>query len=234
VAQSDWTELDDGLNLSALKRGVSSGFTPPAGGGSFTYGMNSLTTALGAFGLFTNQTNFAPTPANKGGIITAAMKRGISSGVINFAPFIFIGLQGSSCNDSGYMLGLSDAEPHHIVLKKGSPISSLADAAPGTSGILARSTATFSADTWVHLRLDMIVNLNGDVILSMKQNDLGSHNVTAPTWVAIPGMPDFVDDSIGVNSGSMPFTSGRMGFACFVKDVGRRMYFDQITAARQA
>lgn len=233
MAEADWTELTDGLNISALDRGVSSGFTPPSGGGSFVFAINSLTTALGAFALFTNQTNFAPTPANKGGIITGALKRGISSGVINFAPFLFIGLQGSSCNDSGYLLGLSDAEPHHIILRKGSPISNLPDAAPGSSGILRRSTATFAADTWLHLRLDMIVNLNGDVILRCLQSNLGAHAVTAPAWVAIPGMDDFVDDAVGVNSGSAPYTNGRMGFGCFVKDVGRRMYFDQITAARQ-
>lgn len=234
MASADWTELNDSLSIGTLDRGVSSGFTPPNGGGTFVYGINSLATTLGAFGLFTNQANFAPTLANKGGNITGAVKRAVSSGSANFAPFLYIGLQGPSVNDSGYILGLSDADPHHIVLRKGSLITSVPDNAPGSNGVLRRSTATYAPDTWHHIRLDMIVNLNGDVILKCFKNDLDLNPVgVLAIWDPIPGMDDFIDDSIGVNSGSAPYTNGRMGFGCFTKDVGRRMYFDHITASRQ-
>jgi hypothetical protein len=231
MASADWTVLGSSLSTSTIMRGVSAGFSPPAGGGSFVYGFHSLATTPGAAGLFTNQLNFAPMA--KGCRISGAVKRAISGGATNFAPMIFCGLQGNTVNDKGYLLGLSDADPHHIVLRKGSIITSIPDDSPGTNGVLARSTATFAPDTYLHLRLDQIVNANGDVVLVVAQNDLTLHNVDSPTWVAVPGMSTFVDDALGVNSGSLPFTSGYAGFAFYSKDVTRRAYFDQMTIARQ-
>ena len=125
-------------------------------------------------------------------------------------------------------------DPHHIVLRKGALSDGLPDLVPGTQGVLRRSTATFAAGTWLHLRLDMIVNQNGDVLLQVFQNDLVAHPVgTAPSWQAVPGMDQFIDDALAVNSGSQPFTSGRAGFAFFTKDVTRRGVFDQVEVYRQ-
>lgn len=245
MGSADWTELTDGLNSASVDRGVTSGIARPNGGGSFVFGYNSLVTNEGAVGFYANQVNFAPTAANKGGRVTGAIKRGISAGTINFAPFFFLLGQGTSVNDEGYLLGLSDEDPHRIVLRKGSVVSGIPSASPGSSGILRRSTATYSADTWFHLRLDAVVNVNGDVILKVFESDLGSYAVTSPTWTPVAGIEDatlvsshgagtaFVDDSLGVNSGSPSFTSGYMGFGFYSKDISRRGFFDQIEAMRQ-
>ena len=99
---------------------------------------------------------------------------------------------------------------------------------------MRRSTATFTPGTWLHLRFDMVVNLNGDVLLQAFQNDLVAHPIgTAPSWQAIPGLDQFIDDALAVNSGSQPFTSGRGGFCFFTKDVTRRSFLDQVEVYRQ-
>lgn len=232
MAETDWTFLNDGLDAAAVDRGVTYGIPRPPGGGNFVYGFNSQSTAQGAVALFTNQLNFAP--MQKGGSVRGAIQRGISGGLLNFAPFFLIGQEGPSVNDVGYLLGLGDGDPHHIVLRKGAPSGGLPDGPPGTQGVLRRSTATFAVGTWLHLRLDMVVNQNGDVLLQVFQNDLVAHPIgTAPSWQPIPGMDQFIDDALGINSGAMPFTSGRAGFGFFTKDVTRRAFFDQVEVYRQ-
>lgn len=232
MAETDWTYLNDGLDAAAVDRGVTTGIARPPGGGNFVFGLNSLATAQGAVGLFTNQVNFAPMA--KGGSVRGAIQRGLSGGPLNFAPFLFVGLQGPSVNDHGYLLGLGDGDPHHIVLRKGGLSGGLPDIAPGTQGVLRRSTGTFLPATWLHLRLDMVVNLNGDVLLQVFQNDLVAHPLgSAPSWAAVPGMDQFIDDALGINSGSQPFTSGRAGYGFFTKDVTRRGFFDQVEVYRQ-
>lgn len=232
MAEVDWTFLNDGLDAATVDRGVTTGVARPPGGGNFVFGFNSLSTAQGTVGLFTNQVNFAPMA--KGGSVRGVLQRGPSGGSLNFAPFLFIGLQGPSINDSGYLLGLGDGDPHHIILRKGALAGGVPDIAPDTQGVLRRSTATFSQGNWVHLRLDMVVNLNGDVLLQTFQNDLGAHPLgTAPLWNGISGMEEFVDDALGINSGLQPFTSGRAGFGFSTRDVTRRSYFDSLEVYRQ-
>jgi hypothetical protein len=233
MAETDWTTFNDGLDIAALDRGVTTGATPPSGGGSFVFGFNSLSAVVGAAALFTNQANFAPTPALRGGSVRGAVKRGVSGGTTGFSPFLLIGAQGPSVNDYAYMLGLMDDDPHHIALAKGRIVNGIPSGSPGNGIILARSSATYLPDTYHHLRLDMVVNQNGDVLLQSFRSDLGAHAVTAPAWVAIPGMAQFIDDALAVNSGTQPLTSGRMGFGMAVKDVARRGYFDHIECFRQ-
>lgn len=237
MAEADWSSLSDDPGISVIDRGVTAGITPPPGGGSFIFGFNSLTNAALCSALYTLQSNFAPTPANKGGSVRGAIKRGVSSGPINFSPFFMAGLQGTASTDLAYLLGLSDADPCHISLRKGSVFGGVPDGAPDTSqagvGILARSVATFARDTWLHLRLDWIVNLNGDVILQVFRSDLSQHDVDAPVWVAEPGLEQFIDDSLQVNSGSAAFTSGRMGFGFKTSDISRRAFFDRIEILRE-
>ena len=240
MGETNWTFMTDGLDQASLDRGVTTGFARPNGGGSFVFGFNSLVVAEGAAALFANQSGFAPTPANKGGRVTGAIKRAVSGGELGFAPFFFLLAQGTSVNDSAYMLGLSDDKPYRLVLRKGPLVQGVPAGIVGDHGVLRRSTATFNPDTFHHLRLDAIVNLNGDVLLKAYQNDLLVNAVTAPVWTPIPGIEDasliathgagisFVDDPLGVNSGSQPFTSGRIGFGMYVKDVSRRSVFDHI------
>ncbi len=231
MAEADWTICTDSLSQPTIDRGVSAGFTPPSGGGSFVYGYHSLAATQGAVGSFVNLTNFAPMA--KGCRITGALKRSPSGGPLNFAIFLFGGAQGASVNDNAYLLGLADGDPHHIVLRKGKLAEGLPDVAPGTNGVLRRSTATFANDTWLHLRLDIIVNLNGDVRLQVFRSDLNAHVVTSPVWVAEPGMTEFVDDALGINSGSQPYINGRAGHCWWSKDVTRRGLVDHLTLDRQ-
>ncbi len=232
MSSADWAVLANSVGTGTVDRGVSAGFTPPNGGGSFVYGYNSLTPTPGAVGLYTSQASYAPMA--KGGSIRAAMKRATSGGITNFSPLIFIGLQSNEVTGAGYLLGLSDEDPSHILLRKGSLNGGLPFTTIGTLGALRRSAASFAPNTWVHLRLDMVVNTNGDVVLKCFQNaDLTTHDVTAPDWQPISGMADFIDDSLGVNSASQPYTSGYVGFGFVSKDVSRRAFFDNIEVLRQ-
>lgn len=231
MAQADWTELSSGLSSGSVGRGITAGITPPNGGGSFIFGFNSLDVLAGAAGYFSNQTNFAPMA--KGGSVRGCVQRGVSAGHQNFTPFLFIGLGGTDVASYCYMLGLQDSYPTRIALRKAQLNGGIPDGAAGTLSILRRSTATFTEGTWLHLRLDMVVNISGDVVLKVFQNDLTAHACTSPTWEAVAGMADFIDDALGINSGSAPYTSGRAGMAFQTKDVSRRGFFDHIEVMRQ-
>jgi hypothetical protein len=178
VSSSDWTTLSNGLDAASVKRGVTVGSTPPNGGGSFTFGFNSVTTSAGAVGLYTNQPSFAPMAL--GGSIRGAVKRAPGGGPLNFAPMLFIGLQSPDVDASGYLIGPDDDDPHRIVVRKGALSGGLPAGELGTFGILMSGTETFLADTWIHLRLDMIVEPNGDVLLQAFRNELADNAVTNP------------------------------------------------------
>ena len=228
--ETDWSYLGDGLDVATVDRGVSAGFDPPPGGGNFVFGFNSLAAAQGAVALCCNQTDFAPMA--KGGSIRGCIQRGPGGGATGFSPFLYLCGQGTSVNDSAYLLGLSDDDPHRIVLRKGAVAVGIPDSEG--QGVLLASGESFSQGTWLHLRMDVIVNTNGDVVLRVFYNDLDSRPLdTPPDWTPVPGMISFVDDALGVNSGSQPFTSGRGGFGFVVSDVTRRAFFDHLEVWRQ-
>jgi len=242
MAQAEWSTLTNSLGAPSVARGVTSGVAKPNGGGNFVFGFHSLAIVDGAVALHNNQVDFAPMAL--GGSVRGAIKRAPGGGKTGFAPFFFIGLQGPSVTDLGYLLGLGDADPHHIVLRKGSIASGLPDLAPdpaSSPNILMRSSESFEEDTWLHLRLDMIVQGTGDVLLQVFKNDLNTNPVTAPVWAQVSGMEGpwsptidgFIDDALSVNTGSAPFTSGRAGMAFRVEDVTRRAFFDHLEIARQ-
>ncbi len=235
MSESDWTFLSDDPGQAAIDRGATNGEARPNGGGNFAFGFNSLIVDPNRVALFTNQAGFAPTPALKGGSTRLAIKRGISGGPTGFSGFIFMQLGGTSGGDNAYMVGLGDRDPYSIILAKDKISNGTQDVAPnsktqGGFGILARSLATFAQDTWLHLRLDTIVNQNGDVLLQVFRNDLNLNTVTVPVWVPEPGLENFVDDQLGVNTGSQPLTSGRMGFGFESRDVNRRIFVDHVEA----
>lgn len=241
MSESNWTVATSSLSTGDVDRGVTGGIDRPNGGGSFTYGFNSLAVADGAVALFANQAGFAPTAS--GMRISGAMKRHPGGGPTGWASFLFAGLQGSGVDDVGYMLGLSDASPAKIILRKGALNEGFPSETvdPSVNGVLAIGTVSVAQDTWVHLRLDMVVNLNGDVILNVFESDLVANPVTAPVFAPVPGMDvldagsgrAFFDDTLGVNSGSQPFLLGRVGFGFRVENVARRSFFDHITVGKQ-
>jgi len=231
VAASDWTSLPDGLDAVSLKRGVTTGVARANGGGNFCFAWNSTVATAGTAGLYAAQANFAPMA--KGGSIRGAIQRGAGGGPLNFAPFLFIGLASPSVGANGYLLGLDDDDPHRVVLRKGALNVGLPAVSIGTQGILLQGTETFLNATWLHIRLDMIVNTNGDVILQCFRNDLTQNPVTTPVWNPLAGANQFIDDALGINSGSAPYTSGYAGFGFATKDVTRRGYQDHIEVLRQ-
>jgi hypothetical protein len=230
VGLADWTFLNNSLDKAAVNRGATAGITPPPGGGNFVYAFNSTALVNGGTGLFCNLDDFAPMA--KGGSIRGCVQRGPSGGATGFSPFIFLGCQGDSVNDRAYMLGLSDEDPYRIVLRKGTISVGIPDSEG--EGVLLASGQSFNQAVWLHIRLDMIVNMNGDVVLRVFSNDLSSRPLgEPPSWVEIQGMGNYLDDATGINSGSAPLLSGRSGFAFAVKDVTRRGFFDHIEVARQ-
>jgi hypothetical protein len=232
MAEADFTELASSLGSGSVLRGVTAGFAPPDGGGSFVYAWNSIDAADGAHGLYVNLTNFAP--ITSGGSIRGCLKRAPSGGPLGWSAFLFIGLQSADCTAQGYMLGLNDADPCKVELRKGALNAGLPDAGVGVSGVLRKGAASVALDSWVELRLDMIVEDVGDVRLQCFQNDTVAHPVDgAATWTAISGMGEFVDDALGVNSGSVPFTSGFVGFGYQKTEVTRRAQVDQVEVRRQ-
>jgi len=230
MAEADWTYLNDGLDIATVDRGVTAGIARPPGGGSFLFAFNSLAAVQGAVGLFCNLVDFAPMA--KGASIRGCVQRGPGGGPTGFSPFMFLSCQGNSVNDTAYLLGLSDDDPHRIVLRKGAVAVGIPDS-EGPNVLLA-SGESFSQGTWLHLRLDVIVNDNGDVVLKVLRNDLGAHPLgSPPDWQPVPGMVEFIDDHLGINSGSQPLTSGRGGFGMAVADVTRRGFFDHLELLRQ-
>jgi hypothetical protein len=230
MASTDWTYLTDGLDIASVDRGVTTGVPRPPGGGDFLFAFNSLVAAAGSVALFANLVDFAPMA--RGGSIRGCLQRGPGGGSTGFSPFLFLCGQGTSVNDHAYLLGLSDDDPHRIVLRKGTINTGLPNA--DGPGVLLKSGESFSQGTWLHLRLDVIVNDTGDVILKVFENGIDEHPLgDPPDWQPVGGMAEFIDDHLGINSGSQPLTSGRGGFGFAVRDVTRRGFFDHLEVFRQ-
>lgn len=233
MAEVDFTDFTNVVNSTDLRRGVTAGEAPPLGGGTFTRGLRSTSIVTGTYAQFTNQANFAPTLPNKDHSVRCAMKKGLSGGNAGFSPFIIAVAVDSDVTSMAYMLGLSAGDPGHITLAKRRLVDGIPDAAPGAQGVLRRSTATVPNNTWVHLRIDVVINSNGENVINCFRSDVSVNPVTAPVWVAIPGITQFVDDNLGANSGSLPLPTGRMGYGGWVNDVARCMYFDRLECLRE-
>jgi hypothetical protein len=228
MGATDFTELTDGADLSAVDRGVTAGVTPPwVGGGSFLFGFNSLGAAQGTVGFRHNAASFAPMA--KGARVEGAMFRSPAGALTGFSHFIFAGLQDTLVGADGYLLGLEDANPARIVLVKGSVSAGIPQATVTNS--LRRSAAFFNPGQYVHLRLDMVVNGTGDVVLNVRRNQQALDVV--PVWNTEPGLERFIDDTLGINSGTSPFLSGHAGYGFSSAVVSARGFLDQLAIARQ-
>jgi hypothetical protein len=237
MAEVDWTDLaGSALNANDMPRGVSVGFTVPNGGGTFVHGYRSgvSTEGFGGKRCAATLTNYGPIPANKGGVISAAMKR-YASGAY-YAPMIGFMMGTDPTTAQAYMLGLSEADAYQIVLRKGVSAAGLdaADSSVLRTSTLSWTTVGDAAEAWKHLRLEVLVNPHDEVILIVKQNDLAANAVTAAVWEAVDGMDDYVDDSIGILTGSLPYLGSFYPFyGMYTAAAGSQALFDHIVVARQ-
>ena len=235
MAQTDWQTVLNSLVPATLARGVTAGLDRPNGGGSHLYGWRSLANGVvGVHAIRADQANFNPVPGANGGQITMALQRKEGDPAA-MATFGFFQLQNDDViAGDAYMLGLSAGDPGSIVLRKGTLVGGLPDDVVGSSGILRKSTETVALNEWVHLRLDVISNPSGDVILKCFKNDLTANTVGSPTWAAIAGMDDFNDDVLGVNSGTPGLAAGgRAGVGFFMSTSGVVGASDHVTIGRE-
>lgn len=236
MAEADWTAYtaatNQGLDDADVSKGVSNGFTPPNGGGSFIHAFHALTTAVGVAGYYyTALAAFDPIATGKGGSISGAMRR-YAAGT-GYAPFLGFIAGTSLQNSIAYMLGLSDSDPYQYVLRKGTLVGGLD---PTAADVLRVSDASFNSNTlWHHLKLDVLVNPQGDVVLNVFANDLNVNPVTTDPADAIPSMDPFTDDGNGILTGTLPLTSGfRTFFGMYAANApGKVAMFDHIVPARQ-
>lgn len=235
MAEADWTQIPSpGLDTSDVPRGVSSAFTPPDGGGSFVMGFRSVVTTTGFAGYTCAVSGYAPGSANKGGSIRCAMKR-YSSGA-QFAPMMGLITSTDPATGSAYILGLSEADGYQIALKKGYPAAGLD---PSGSDILRLSTSSWTdvgddSDAWKHLRLDVLVNPHDEVVIDVYENDLDTNAVTAPSWAAVTGMSQYVDDSVGILTGSTPYLGPfYFFFGQYSEVAGAESLFDHVQVYKQ-
>lgn len=247
MSSADWQELSDNATQAAIPHGVIA--TAAIGGGpsnglapiQFCYAMNAAVNTPGVVGLYTTLSGFSPVP--KGVDVRGAMQRGVSGGPSGYSAWLFAQLQGQSSGFGAYMLGLSDGgQAAHIVLQRAPLSTGMPDNAPGTanSGTLRRSTATYAPGTWVHLRLEVVLNTNGDVVVNCYINDLTVNTVSSPVWTAIPGMSQFIDDAVGANLSNLlaqvpapPLSPGFAGFGMQSSQAARRTYFSYMVIAAQ-
>jgi hypothetical protein len=248
MGSSNWNELADGLDANpaspgrVLAVGLTAGEAGPPGNGTFVYGMRTISGTTGAFGLATAQAGFAPVSADPllhlDHSVRGALKRGASPSPTGSAAFLYACLQASSVDGRAYLLGLSDGDPSHIVLRKGVLAEGVPNEPLGSLGVLRRSSAPVPIGEWVHLRLDVIISPTGDSLLKVFRSELGTppsgNLVGAPVWQAIPGMAPVVDDPLGANTGSLPLIGGYMGFGARFSDAGRRAYFARLECIREA
>jgi hypothetical protein len=260
MAQTDWALLEDSLDGTGwqgitVRRGPTHGISGPVGGGDFVFGFNSVQAVSGAVGAYCAIEGYCPieprpvhepgSSGGGGGAISAAMKKGPSAGKTNYSSFIFVGAQTNAVTGEAYLLGLENASPHRIVLAKGQIQNGIPSVSnPGLTKILRYSQDTYDDNVWHQLRLDMVVNDNGDVLLWAYRNPIaeteGVGDVTDPQWEPVvfndglefaDGL--FVDDVLAVNSESAPLLSGYLGFGVQMADTARRCYFDHIQVIRQ-
>jgi hypothetical protein len=240
VGSADFAYATGSLSLSAVNVKVTTGTTKPSGGGDFARVAHSLDNVVGAVASYITQVGF--NPMTKGCDVSVALCRLPSGGTTGWSVFAFNSLTGNSVNDHCYMLGLSDSDPSFITLRKGALVLGLPEEEPlGPSGVLRVGTVPVPIGQWVHLRLEAVTQTFGDVFLNVWQNDLDANLVSSPVWEEVPGLErdyndiavSFIDDALGINTGSAPLVGGRAGVGLRVEDVTRRCAWDHVAVLRQ-
>ena len=234
MAEADWGALTgSALDTTAVRRGVSNAFTRPNGGGSFVHGFRSITSAVGCSGRYVNLANFIPIAGTrKGGSIRAAMTRYTAG---DYSPFIGLVKGTDPATAVGYILGLTGETAYRMALRKGGLTTPLLST---DSSILIQSTSSWTdvgdtATYWKHMRLDVLSNPHGEVVLEVYENDLNTNLVTAPVWTQVGST--FIDDVLGALSESAPHEDGFYAVFGHItsNEVGATSLFDQLVVRRQ-
>lgn len=227
MAESDFTVLSGSLSTALVDRNVTNGFAQPNGGGSWSFGWHSLQPDVGAAGLYYSYDpgNFAPMA--KGGRISCAMRRQVGP---DATPFLFMSLEGNAIGDSGYLIGLAhDESPARLIVVKGAPSAGLL-----LANQIVQSNAEYAVDDWLHIQVDIIRQPSDDVLIKVWENaDLSGDPVDTPDFVLVPGMEAFVDDNLGITTGSQPYLGGYCGLVYYTKSTGRYAFHDYFKLARQ-
>lgn len=245
MGQQDWSDLGGALADADLKRGVTAGIPGPNGSNGFVYGYNSLvSTVTGAHGKYVSLPGFIPTGSDLatpdgGGSIRGAVRRVASPNNTGMTPALFFCCQGGppTVNDYAYMLGLSDADPYKVVLAKGPIVGGIVQDVEETK-ILVQSSAEYNMGDglWHHLRMDAIVQPNGDVLLKCYESNLAVYDLQNPVWNVVGGFSaeGYIDDVLHINTGLAPLWGGYAGFAFSVNQaLNRRGAFDGIQVSRE-
>jgi hypothetical protein len=245
MGQQDWSDLGGALADADLKRGVTAGINGPNGTNGFVYGYNSLvSTVTGAHGKYVSLDGFIPTGSelttpDGGGSVRGAVRRVASPNNTGMTPLLFFCCQGGppTVNDYAYMLGLSDADPYKIVLAKGPIVGGIVQSVEETK-ILVESSSEYNIGDgfWHHIRMDVIVEPNGDVLLKCYESNLLLYDIHNPVWNVIGGFSaeGYIDDVLHINTGQAPLWGGYAGFAFAVNEaLNRRGAFDAIQVSRE-
>lgn len=226
-----------------MPRGVSNAFTRPYGGGNFVYAFRSADSSVGFAGWAINLANFNPIASGKGASLSCAIKK-YDSNKVTYAPMFGLVNSLNPSTGNGYLLGLTEGTSYYYACKKGNPAGGLSASA---SNILRKSRDAYTnvgdgMAAWHHLKMDVIVNPHNEVHLKFYKNALQVAHaagvggpVDDPEWLAIPGMEDFIDDSAGVLTLSLPYTGSFFAiFGHYCSNVpGASSLFDHFVCARQ-
>ena len=236
MSELNWQVLpgSSGEGGAPFYTGTSAVFTPPPGGGDRTYTWRAADANVnGVHALYADVANYNPIPGNFGGSIRGALYRADGSSATDHSVFLFFQQQADNATATGYMVGLSPETSSHLVLVKGPLSAGIPTSAVKTDGVIARSTSTFAQGAWVHVRLDVVVNPNGDVVLNTWTNNLDVNDVLTPVWTAVPEMSGIIDDAIGWNTGTPGLNvGGRLGFGYHATASGTAGAVDHIGAIR--
>ena len=233
MAETDWVSFsNEASSAEVLALPTMAPSLVPPDGGLFTFGARSLVADAKFRGKVSTRAGLHPVPANKGGSISAYLrKHSPSSGNCLYSPLLFL-LDGHdlASDPEGYLLGLSEGAPYYIQLRKGR----LLDGLPQTS-YLARSSASFTGAQWIGLKLDLVHNPQGDLVLNVYRDLSAPLSPAAPDWQRIAGFSSsYVDDNLGVLSGSVPITAQKyLGFGFFFRETSAVASIDYVKHAAQ-
>lgn len=118
MALANFALVANGLLVSQVDSGVIHLEDAADGGGNFVFAFNTiLANAPGVQAYRSAVTGYAP--LTNGGTVRAALKRGLTAISAGFDHFIFIGLATDDVGDFAYCLGLEEAQPARVLLRRG-------------------------------------------------------------------------------------------------------------------